>query len=89
MNSRQLRISFCLFLAILLTQGVSSAQSGGFDLDQILGVPFPSGMSAAPTGGAVAWISVRITRSEPARSACAVHWAPGGGMSDGSSCWKR
>lgn len=56
MNSRQLRISFCLFLAILLTQGVSSAQSGGFDLDRILGVPFPSGMSAAPAGGAVAWI---------------------------------
>lgn len=45
------------FSVCCLTVGLSFALFGqSFTLEQILSAPFPSGLSAAPTGGKVAWV---------------------------------
>ena len=44
-----------LFLLSALTAS-AGAPDGPFTLEQILATPFPSGMSAAPQGGRVAWV---------------------------------
>ncbi|MEE8585545.1 MAG: prolyl oligopeptidase family serine peptidase [Acidobacteriota bacterium] len=50
----------CLIWAILFVQSAltasAAAPDGPFTLEQILAAPFPSGMSAAPQGGRVAWV---------------------------------
>ncbi len=50
----------CLIWTILFSISAlttsAAAPDGPFTLEQILGSPFPSGMSAAPKGGKVAWV---------------------------------
>ena len=43
-------------LLILLFFEPLSAQSGEFSLEQVMSAGFPSEMTAAPVGGAVAWV---------------------------------
>ena len=39
-----------------LSASMSVAQQAPFTLEQVMSAPFPSGLSAAPSGGAVAWV---------------------------------
>ena len=44
-------------VAVLLTLCVAAAaQESPFTLEQIMSAPFPEGLTAAPAGGAVAWV---------------------------------
>jgi dipeptidyl aminopeptidase/acylaminoacyl peptidase len=45
------------YLAGLAVAVCACAQQPGFTLDQVLGAPFPSELTASPTGAKVAWIS--------------------------------
>jgi dipeptidyl aminopeptidase/acylaminoacyl peptidase len=46
-----------LLLGLLLLIGTpASAAAPGFTLEQVMSAPFPSDLSAAPKGGAVAWV---------------------------------
>jgi dipeptidyl aminopeptidase/acylaminoacyl peptidase len=40
----------------LLLAGAATAQAPGFTIDDAMSAPFPSGLTAAPAGGRVAWI---------------------------------
>jgi dipeptidyl aminopeptidase/acylaminoacyl peptidase len=51
-----MRLSTALFLAFLLPGRAPAAVQGAFTLEQVLAAPFPSDLTAAPTGGAVAWV---------------------------------
>src|SRR5690349_8440373 len=48
-----LRLSFAAFLACCLAY---SAPAKRFTLEQIMSAPFPTDLTAAPKGGAVAWV---------------------------------
>src|SRR5881392_1129282 len=41
---------------ILLDPAPLAAQQSGFTLDQVMSAPFPDELTAAPSGGAVAWV---------------------------------
>ncbi|MHB1862835.1 MAG: S9 family peptidase [Gemmatimonadaceae bacterium] len=43
-------------LALALPAAAVAQSPGSFTLEQVLGYPYPSGMAAAPTGTAVAWV---------------------------------
>ncbi|MBM3810274.1 MAG: S9 family peptidase [Acidimicrobiia bacterium] len=43
-------------LAILLLAACAFAQQGRISLEQLLGTPFPTEMTASPTGGHIAWV---------------------------------
>ncbi|MDX1548579.1 MAG: prolyl oligopeptidase family serine peptidase [Rhodothermales bacterium] len=43
-------------MLVLATALPAAAQDGPFTLDQVLSAPFPSGLTAAPGGEAVAWV---------------------------------
>ncbi len=45
-----------LLVALLLGRGLARAQQAPFTLEQIMSSPFPEGLTAAPAGGAVAWV---------------------------------
>ena len=46
-----------LLLLALAAAAVAVAQQGPFTLDQVLGAPFPTELTAPPTGNKVAWVS--------------------------------
>src|SRR5437763_3703362 len=41
---------------ILLAPAPLAAQQSPFTIEQVMGAPFPDELTAAPTGGAVAWV---------------------------------
>ena len=45
------------WLPALLFSIAASAQPAPFTLDQVLGAAFPTELTAAPSGGKVAWVS--------------------------------
>ncbi|MFB6231646.1 MAG: prolyl oligopeptidase family serine peptidase [Salinibacter sp.] len=45
-----------LFIGVLLLTGVPAQAQDSFSIEEILGAPFPSDMTAAPTGDRVAWV---------------------------------
>ena len=48
-----------LNLAVILSSAAASAPTvptRGFTLEQVLSAPFPTDLTAAPSGGAVAWV---------------------------------
>jgi dipeptidyl aminopeptidase/acylaminoacyl peptidase len=54
MTARPRRLALALLLAAPAALG---AQQPPFTLEQVMGAPFPDELTAAPTGGAVAWVS--------------------------------
>ncbi len=48
--------STIVLAAVLLLCGSALPAQGTYSLEQILGAPFPSGLSAAPRGGHLAWV---------------------------------
>jgi dipeptidyl aminopeptidase/acylaminoacyl peptidase len=48
--------AFALLSLIGPAAPAPDAGRGAFTLEQVMGAPFPSGLTAAPTGGAVAWV---------------------------------
>jgi dipeptidyl aminopeptidase/acylaminoacyl peptidase len=47
--------SFAL-LSLIAAAPAAAPPRGAFTLEQVMGAPFPSDLTAAPTGGAVAWV---------------------------------
>jgi dipeptidyl aminopeptidase/acylaminoacyl peptidase len=45
------------FAVLILAASCLAAQQAPFTLDQVMGAAFPTGMTAAPSGGKVAWVS--------------------------------
>ncbi len=79
-------------LALLLAP---VAARGGFSIDQVMSAPFPSELTAAPAGGAVAWVlNVRGVRNiwvaEPPdyRGRAVTHYTEDDGQEIGSLCWR-
>ena len=50
------RLGTALFCTASLAAGTAAAQQPSFTLEAALSAPFPSGLTAAPTGARVAWI---------------------------------
>ena len=56
--------SFALLPLAAGAAAPAGAERGAFTLEQVLSAPFPSDLTAAPTGGAVAWVfDARGTRN--------------------------
>src|SRR5437867_10541338 len=50
-----IRLLRCVTLALLLPAALGSQQPA-FTIEQVMSAPFPDELSAAPAGGAVAWV---------------------------------
>src|SRR5881398_1316225 len=50
-----IRLLRCVTLALLLPAALGSQQPA-FTIEQVMSAPFPDEISAAPAGGAVAWV---------------------------------
>ncbi|MBP6822546.1 MAG: PD40 domain-containing protein, partial [Acidobacteria bacterium] len=60
MKIRRILASFCavalVACALWFNASRSAAQQGGFTIEQVLSLPFPSDLIAAPTGERIAWV---------------------------------
>ncbi len=55
MRARWYIFTISVLLSALLALSVA-AQEGPFTLEQVMSAPFPSDLSAAPSGGTIAWV---------------------------------